>query len=569
MCLDFDLISKILLQAMNLSEEEQVNVIMCLVIRNIEAGILEDEYFILKSDFVGNVIVDDKIENIEENWKIKKIINKYRKRESLDEEEEKIIKSILEEKDNKLTSSIKTIEDKYILNLLSYNAKDIEDIVNSFRNLGTDNELCYKINNVLTRDMVNRKTVNKFLFCVKQAKQILGKQIKLLKETLTNEKISYLEKEIYFDKIKGLEIKKRCFDYCSKIYDGFPIRIYLSFYEIQNILVENSPFTDEEKAILIIELVKRNIEAGIFSEIQFSEDDKKNFIKTNKNNQKLLVIDNVGYVNLDDFVINTRIIYDKYLNNIDSYTEEDIEEVILSFKNIGINANFCDILRRKLKTDIFKRNKNYKKMKVFNDNTPIFAKKVINNKNRTTITESEYREIRNELKKYIDLYDMQIKNLNTLTEKYYIGELLLKIDIEESRIRKFFMNADSLLNEKIDSIELYRQNYNKYEYYAERNLSREKLDEINSLIALFESDEVNLEIEVARNLLAVTTNEEDKRYLEDEIEAIREKYKKIRDKIDSKIKLLEESIFKDYEYEFMRISQCQNTEKLLSKVRKN
>lgn len=569
MCLDFDYISKILLQFTNLKTEEQVDVIMCLVIRNIEAGILEDEYLMFKSDFKGNVITNDKSENIEVDDKLMRTIDKYRIGEPLDEEEEKIINSIVEEKDNDLINSIKVIEEKYFSNLLGYSAKDIEDIINSFRNLGTDNELCYKIKNVLTRDMISRETINKLLKCAEKSKRIIDKEIEFFNGILTNEKMSYLEKQKYFNKIKNLEDIKKCFDYCSAIYDGFPIRISLSFYEIQRLLIEKSPFTDEEKATLIIELVKRNVEAGIFNEIQLSEDNEHNYIKTNKKNQKLLVADNVGYINLNYFIINTRIIYDKYLNNIDYYTEEDIEEVILSFKNLGIEEKFCSMIRIKLKNDILKRNKAYKKMKVVNVNTPVFEKKVNNNKNRTTITESEYREIRKELKKYIDLYDMQIKNLNTLAEKYYIGELLLKIDIEESRIRKFFMNADRLLNEKIDLIEVYRQNYDKYEYYAERSLSHEKLDEINSLIALFESDIYESEMELAKSLLADTTNEEDKKYLESEIENIKEGYKNLRSNIDIKIESLESSLSKDYEYEFMKISQCKDTEKLLSKIRKN
>lgn len=570
MCLDFGYISKLLLQFTNLKTEEQVDVIMCLVIRNIEAGILDDEYLMFKSDFKGNIITNNRLENIEVDDKLMRTIDKYRMGETLDEKEEKIINSIVEKKDNNLINSIKVIEDKYFSNLLGYGAKDIEDIVTSFKNLGTDNELCYKIKNVLTRDMIVRETINKFLKNAEKSKTIIDNEIKIINDRLLDEKTLYQERELYFERLKKLDDIKKYFDYCKTLYKGFPVRICISFYELQRLLIEKSPFTDEEKATLIIELVKRNIEAGIFNKIRLPEDNKHNYIKTNKNNQKLLVVDNVGYINLDYFIINTKVIYDKYLNNIDFYNEDDIEEIVLSFKNIGVEENFCNMISRKLRNDIFKRNKNYKKMKTANVNTPVFEKKVNNNnKNRTTITESEYREIRKELKKYIDLYDMKVKNINTFDEKYYIGELLLKIDIEESRIRKFFMNADRLLNERTDLIEVYRKNYDKYEYYTERNINHEKLDEINSLIALFEGNEYESEIELAKNLLADTTNEEDKKYLESEIENIKEGYKNLRSNIDIKIESLESSLSKDYEYEFMKISQCKDTEKLLSKIRKN
>ncbi len=576
MCLDFDFISKMLLHYTNLNSEEQVQVIMSLVIRNIEAGILEDEYFMLKSDFVGNIIVDDKLGKVENNDRLMHVINKYRSGDTLDAEEEEFMESIVVDRDNNLANSIKVIEDKYFENLLGYGEKDIESIISAFRNLGTDTELCYKIKNVLTRDMISRETINKFLRCVEKGKIVIDNELKLLNENITNKKMSYQNKELYFNKIKQLNEIKGCFDYCGKLYRGFSSRICISFYEIQKLLMEKAPLTDDEKAILIIELVKRNVEAGIFTKIQISKDDPYNNIRTDKNNQRLLMVNNLGYINLDYFVANTRVIYDKYLNNMDSYTEDDIEQVVLSFKNIGIEKEFCDMISKKLKRDFFKRNKDYNKMQKDNANTLIFKKGQDNNIKgqnnniiRTTITESEYMEIRKELKKYIDLYDMQIIDLSAFDEKHYIGELLLKINVEESRIRKFFMNADKLFKEKMGLIEFYKRNYDKYEYYIGKGFDCERLDEINSLIALFESDEKKSEIEVVKSLLAVTNDEEDKKYLESEIEKIHKKYERLKENIDRKIKTLEGSWPMDYEYEFMKIKECQDTDKLLSKMRKN
>lgn len=183
-------------------------------------------------------------------------------------------------------------------------------------------------------------------------------------------------------------------------------------------------------------------------------------------------LEQLNYVRL--FVNNLTAIDEKYFKKIDSYTKEDIDDIIKILKDIEVVPKLCGIVRTVLTKDLVAREKKEVKINI---------KPQTVNKNGV-LTDQEYRTIRKELRKYFDFHNVKVIRELSEEEIIHCIELLIKIDTPICDINRFiyFTKMDdelykekniSLLEDK-NPIALYVELYNKLKYY-EKQLGSEKL----------------------------------------------------------------------------------------------
>lgn len=178
----------------------------------------------------------------------------------------------------------------------------------------------------------------------------------------------------------------------------------------------------------------------------------------------------------EKYAKNHKILEQLYFNNIDGYDSEDIKSIILALKNISISDEICDDIEYILNRNLTRRVKKQKREVTvhFSDSNKKESKKYISDK--------EYKEIKKELKKYIDLYTMMPTRDLSEEEVMYCANLLLKIGTEENLVKTLFFRSEKTANIKGNPIGTYNKIYDKLKFYEDGLLLQESMAVVNDYI---------------------------------------------------------------------------------------
>lgn len=169
------------------------------------------------------------------------------------------------------------------------------------------------------------------------------------------------------------------------------------------------------------------------------------FSQENTNEKNYQGLFNKELSSLDNLKEQHSIINTKYLQKEDSFTLEDIEEILTSLRNLGVNE-FCILtIKEQLTFRIEKRNKKEERVEVYQ-----FRPKIEEPK-KPEISRREYKKIFKELSTY---YDFETSTpLKTLSheELIYCIAQLKRIDWNEVSLEIFLRKADkyNLTNDPI------------------------------------------------------------------------------------------------------------------------
>ncbi len=174
------------------------------------------------------------------------------------------------------------------------------------------------------------------------------------------------------------------------------------------------------------------------------------------------------------FLTYHEVLRDSYLNKIDSYQTEDVDKIISSLGGLGVCEELCQKIRATLNRRLTKRSK---KSSV-NSYSNIKKQSSCESK---YLSDAEYKQIKREIGKYVDMHKMKVKKVLTEEERLYCAHLLLKIGASLGLVKSFFDRT----KEKPDlenPIGFYNHTYDKLKFYEQKYDLQRPLDNIRDYL---------------------------------------------------------------------------------------
>ncbi len=240
--------------------------------------------------------------------------------------------------------------------------------------------------------------------------------------------------------------------------------IFLDF-KILSDLLEKSGLNAKECTSIILMLVQRNIKVNVLEEdtIYVNINDVKNHqfktmskkevyelilknemrplseqAKTNpeltEKIEEIFSFSEKHATNITKFRQSNAIILSSYFEKQNTFDEQDIQNILLSLKDMEVSTKILKYIEITLNKNYQKRNKEQNKSKIsFEKLEP--KKKYLNDK--------EYKKIRKELGKYYNLYHNELLKELTNEEMIYCLSLLYQLGVEETDIDNFILRYQS------------------------------------------------------------------------------------------------------------------------------
>lgn len=180
---------------------------------------------------------------------------------------------------------------------------------------------------------------------------------------------------------------------------------------------------------------------------------------------------------ISQFKESNAIAFASYFEKQNTYDEQDIKNLLLSLKNMGVSKKMLKFIEITLEKNYQKRTKGEEKNKISFEKIE-YKKKYL--------TDEEYRKIRKELGKYYNIYQNKILKELTNEEMIYCLSLLYQLGVEDSEINNFLLKYHFInpIQRPINSIQDFLLQFEKINYYQDN----EKIKTIKNNLLEYMSD---------------------------------------------------------------------------------